>query len=49
MLKEVGDQWRSPDPLYWGINAKFGPFTLDLFTDGQTVNARTITPPKITH
>lgn len=35
MLKEVGDQWRSPDPLYWGINAKFGPFTLDLFTDGQ--------------
>ncbi len=35
MLKEVGDQRRSPDPLYWGINAKFGPFTLDLFTDGQ--------------
>ncbi|MFH2500011.1 phage N-6-adenine-methyltransferase [Morganella morganii] len=35
MLKEVGDQWRSPDPLYWGINAKFGLFTLDLFTDGQ--------------
>ncbi|EPC3575382.1 phage N-6-adenine-methyltransferase [Morganella morganii] len=35
MLKEVGDQWRSPDPLYWGINAKFGPFTLDLFTDGH--------------
>lgn len=35
MLKEVGDQWRSPNPLYWGINAKFGPFTLDLFTDGQ--------------
>ncbi|HGY3149864.1 TPA: phage N-6-adenine-methyltransferase [Morganella morganii] len=35
MLKDVGDQWRSPDALYWGINAKFGPFTLDLFTDGQ--------------
>lgn len=35
MLKEVGDQWRSPDALYWGINAKFGPCTLDLFTDGQ--------------
>ncbi|WP_439957388.1 phage N-6-adenine-methyltransferase [Morganella morganii] len=35
MLKEVGDQWRTPDALYWGINAKFGPFTLDLFTDGQ--------------
>ncbi|HAT1512375.1 TPA: phage N-6-adenine-methyltransferase [Morganella morganii] len=35
MLKEVGDQWQTPDALYWGINAKFGPFTLDLFTDGQ--------------
>lgn len=35
MLKEVGDQRRTPDALYWGINAKFGPFTLDLFTDGQ--------------
>ncbi|WP_250208936.1 phage N-6-adenine-methyltransferase [Morganella morganii] len=35
MLKEIGDQWRTPDALYWGINAKFGPFTLDLFTDGQ--------------
>ncbi|QQU41077.1 phage N-6-adenine-methyltransferase [Morganella morganii] len=35
MLKEVGDQWRTPDALYWGINAKFGPRTLDLFTDGQ--------------
>lgn len=35
MLKEVGDQWRTPDALYWGINAKFGPFTIDLFTDGQ--------------
>lgn len=34
-LKEVGDQWRTPDELYWGINAKFGPFTLDLFTDGD--------------
>lgn len=35
MLKDVGDQWRTPDALYWGINARFGPFTLDLFTDGQ--------------
>ncbi|WP_413496399.1 phage N-6-adenine-methyltransferase [Morganella psychrotolerans] len=35
MLKDVGDQWCTPDALYWGINAKFGPFTLDLFTDGQ--------------
>ncbi|WHP33482.1 phage N-6-adenine-methyltransferase [Trabulsiella odontotermitis] len=30
-LKEVGDQWCSPDSLFWGINAMFGPFVLDLF------------------
>lgn len=35
MLKEVGDQWRTPDPLFWGINAKFGPLVLDLFSDGE--------------
>ncbi|MEY0948839.1 phage N-6-adenine-methyltransferase [Providencia manganoxydans] len=34
-LNEVGDQWRTPDELFWGINAKYGPFTLDLFTDGD--------------
>lgn len=34
-LKEVGDQWRTPEELFWGINAIYGPFTLDLFTDGQ--------------
>jgi phage N-6-adenine-methyltransferase len=34
-LKEIGDQWRTPDPLWWGINAKFGPFTLDLFADSH--------------
>lgn len=34
-LKEIGDQWQSPDNLYYGINSKYGPFTLDLFTDGQ--------------
>jgi len=34
-LKEVGDQWRTPDELFWGINAMFGPFVLDLFTDGE--------------
>lgn len=33
MLKEVGDQWRTPDALWWGINARFGPFVLDLFAD----------------
>lgn len=32
-LKQVGDQWRSPDPLWWGINSLFGPFVLDLFAD----------------
>ncbi|MDA5091683.1 DNA N-6-adenine-methyltransferase [Klebsiella quasipneumoniae subsp. quasipneumoniae] len=32
-LKWVGDQWRSPDELYWGINALFGPFVLDLFAE----------------
>ena len=32
-LKEVGDQWRSPDLLFWGINAMFGPLVLDLFAD----------------
>ncbi|HED5888888.1 TPA: phage N-6-adenine-methyltransferase [Salmonella enterica] len=34
-LKEVGDQWRTPDLLFWGINAIFGPMVLDLFTDGD--------------
>ncbi|MFO6499292.1 phage N-6-adenine-methyltransferase [Serratia marcescens] len=34
-LKEVGDQWRTPDELFWGINAMFGPLVLDLFTDGE--------------
>ncbi|GKW24377.1 hypothetical protein PEC311524_19710 [Pectobacterium carotovorum subsp. carotovorum] len=35
LLKDVGDQWRTPDPLFWGINAMFGPLVLDLFTDGE--------------
>ncbi|HAU5717355.1 TPA: phage N-6-adenine-methyltransferase [Serratia marcescens] len=35
LLKEVGDQWRTPDALFWGINAMFGPLVLDLFTDGD--------------
>ncbi len=34
-LKEVGDQWRTPDNIFWGINSMFGPFVLDLFTDGE--------------
>lgn len=32
-LKEVGDQWSTPDLLFWGINAMFGPLVLDLFAD----------------
>ncbi|WP_354676240.1 phage N-6-adenine-methyltransferase [Citrobacter portucalensis] len=32
-LKEVGEQWRTPDLLFWGINALFGPLVLDLFAD----------------
>lgn len=32
-LKQVGDQWRSPDRLWWGLNSLFGPFVLDLFAD----------------
>lgn len=35
ILKEVGDQWCTLDDLWWGINAKFGPFVLDLFADEQ--------------
>ncbi|GIU15701.1 lambda phage type II restriction-modification system DNA N-6-adenine-methyltransferase Dam [Shewanella sp. c952] len=34
-LKEVGDQWQTPPALFWGVFAKFGPFVLDLFTDGS--------------
>nr|WP_294351491.1 phage N-6-adenine-methyltransferase [Providencia sp.] len=34
-LKEIGDQWRTPEDIYWGINSLFGPFTIDLFTDGN--------------
>ncbi|MFD2021185.1 phage N-6-adenine-methyltransferase [Pseudocitrobacter faecalis] len=34
-LKEVGDQWRTPDLLFWGINAMFGPLVLDLFADNS--------------
>ncbi len=32
-LKQIGDQWRTPDSLWWGINSMFGPFVLDLFAD----------------
>ncbi|NIG17482.1 phage N-6-adenine-methyltransferase [Pantoea sp. Al-1710] len=32
-LKQVGDQWRTPDQIWWGINSLYGPFVLDLFAD----------------
>lgn len=34
-LRDIGDEWRTPDELYWGIYQLYGPFVLDLFTDGQ--------------
>lgn len=34
-LCEVGDQWQTPPALFWGVNAVFGPFALDLFSDGE--------------
>ncbi|WBM69154.1 phage N-6-adenine-methyltransferase [Buttiauxella sp. WJP83] len=34
-LNEIGDQWRTPDNIFWGINAMFGPLVLDLFSDGE--------------
>lgn len=34
-LKEIGDQWCTPDSLFWGINAMYGPLVLDLFSDGE--------------
>jgi phage N-6-adenine-methyltransferase len=35
LLEDVGDQWCTPVDLFWGINAAFGPFDMDLFTDGS--------------
>ncbi|AKJ41999.1 phage N-6-adenine-methyltransferase [Pragia fontium] len=34
-LKDIGDQWRTPDALFWGINELYGPLVLDLFSDGE--------------
>lgn len=34
-LKEIGDQWRTPDWLFFALDNLFGPLVLDLFTDGQ--------------
>lgn len=38
LLEEVGDQWCTPEDLFWGINAVFGPFDMDLFTDGYNAH-----------
>ncbi|MGI2095514.1 phage N-6-adenine-methyltransferase [Shewanella glacialipiscicola] len=38
LLEEVGDQWCTPEDLFWGINAVFGPFDIDLFTDGDNAH-----------
>lgn len=38
LLEEVGDQWCTPEDLFWGINAVFGPFDMDLFTDGDNAH-----------
>ena len=35
LLREIGDEWRTPDDLFLGINQLYGPFVLDLFTDGD--------------
>lgn len=32
---EIGDQWRTPDWLFLALNKLYGPFVIDLFTDGQ--------------
>ncbi|AOM42388.1 phage N-6-adenine-methyltransferase [Xenorhabdus hominickii] len=34
-LADIGDQWCTPDEIFWGINAIFGPLVLDLFSDGH--------------
>ncbi|MCY0801166.1 phage N-6-adenine-methyltransferase [Providencia rettgeri] len=38
-LNEIGDQWCTPDELYWGISSIYGLFKLDLFTDGKNTKA----------
>lgn len=34
-LSQVGDQWQTPDLVFWGINALYGPLVLDLFATGD--------------
>jgi len=38
--KEISDQWRTPDWLFWAVNTLVGGrIKLDLFTDGQNAKA----------
>lgn len=41
LLKEIGDEWRTPDKLYWGAFQLYGPFVLDLFSDGDNAKCAT--------
>lgn len=34
-LKEIGDQWRTPEWLFWAMDFLYGPLVLDLFSDGD--------------
>ncbi len=38
-LKEVGDQWQTPDLLFWGVHALFGSLVLDLFADDDNAKS----------
>ena len=57
VMKEIGDQWRTPAWLFHAVDHLFGPFALDLFTDGQnshcdrfyTVKENAITQPWAEH
>ena len=40
-LRDIGDEWRTPDDLFLGINQLYGPFVLDLFTDGDNAKCAT--------
>jgi hypothetical protein len=46
-LKEVGDQWRTPDLLFWGINAMFGPLVWTFLPTTATRSAQHGTRLKI--
>lgn len=35
LAKEIGDQWRTPDWLFYALDYLYGPLIVDLFSDGQ--------------